>query len=73
MTTYDQWIDPTPCDEGVPDDDNLLDMAIAARRTTPNEIHDALLALIGLIQSLGGDAVKDLRYLDAREIAKAYL
>lgn len=71
--TYDQWIDPTPCDEGVPDDDALLDMAIAARRTTSDEIHDALLALIGLVQSIGGDAVKDLRYLDAREIAKAYL
>lgn len=73
MTTYDQWIDPTPCDDGVPDDDDLLDMAIASARTTPNEIHDALLALIGLVQGIGGDAVKDKRYLEARMIAKAYL
>lgn len=71
--TYNQWIDPTPCDEGVPDDDALLDMAIAAARTTPNESHDALLALIGLVQKIGGDAVKDQRYFEAREVAKAYL
>ena len=50
-----------------------MNMAIAAARTTPNEIHDALLALIGLVQSLGGDAIKDIRYLEARTVAKAYL
>lgn len=73
MTTYDQWIDPTPCDEGVPVDDDLLDMAIAAKRTTPDEVHDALLALIGLVQALGGEHVKDARYLEARAVAKSYL
>ena len=48
-------------------------MAIASAKTTPNEIHDALLALIGLVQAMGGDAVKDARYLEARNVAKAYL
>lgn len=71
--TYDQWIDPTPCDEGMPDDDALLDMAIASARTTPDEVHDALLALIGLVQKIGGEAVKDSLYFQAREVAKAYL
>jgi hypothetical protein len=86
--TYDQWKDPTyydppSTDEGMPDDDQLLDMAIAAARSTPNEIHDALLGLIGLVQSVAQrpDTPEDARkallrgaaYSEARTVAKAYL
>jgi hypothetical protein len=54
-------------------DEAMLDAAILEARTTPDEVRDALLALIGLVQGIGGDAVKDARYLEARTVAKAYL
>lgn len=59
--------------ENVEQGERDLDNAIAEARKTPDEMHDALVALIGLVQSLGGDVVKDVRYLDARTVAKAYL
>lgn len=85
--TYDQWKDPTYCDppsadEGVPSDDQLLDMAIAANRSTPDEVNDALRQLIGLVQRVANDkdtpqAVKSAllsrEYFEAREVAKSYL
>lgn len=62
-------------------DDGLLDRAIAEARTTPDEVHDALIGLIGLVQLICTrddvpDDVKALmrthrRYVDAREVAKA--
>ena len=85
--TYDQWKDPTYCDppsadEGVPSDDQLLDMAIAANRSTPDEVNDALRQLIGLVQRVasGKDTPQTIKsallareYFDAREVAKSYL
>lgn len=86
--TYDQWKDPTDWsppshDDGVPTDDQLLDMAVAAARTTPDETHDAILSLIGLVQSICARAdcpdeiksamLRDRRYVDARQVAIAYL
>lgn len=86
--TYDQWKDPTYYDppsaeDGLPDDDQILDEAVAAARVTPNEIHDALLGMIGLVHlitsrtDLPDDIRKALltnhRYIDARTVAKTYL
>lgn len=85
--TYDQWKDPTYCDppsadEGVPTDDQLLDMAIAANRSTPDEVNDALRQLIGLVQKVATakdtpsavrSALLSREYFEAREVAKAYL
>jgi hypothetical protein len=69
--------------DGIPDDDELLDAAIAAAKCTPDEIHDALLQLIGLVDKIAWrqntppairDALTmDKRYLDARKVAKSYL
>lgn len=89
MTTYDQWKDrtdywsPSSADDGTPDDNQLLDMAIAAARTTPDEINDALRALIGLVMSTASrsDCPAEIKrallhsrqYLDARAVAIAYL
>ena len=89
--TYDQWKlsspedewTPPSNDEGVPDDDQLLDQAVAAARTTPDEQFDALLGMIGLVQLICAreDCPPDIksamlsnhRYVDARAVAKAYL
>lgn len=85
--TYDQWKDPTYCDppsadEGVPSDDQLLDTAIAANRSTPDEVNDSLRQLIGLVQRVANDkdtpqsvksALLSREYFDAREVAKSYL
>lgn len=89
MTTYDQWKDqtdywsPPSADEGVPDDNQLLDMAIAAARTTPDETNDALRALIGLVMTIANrpDCPAEIKkamlhsrqYVDARTVAIAYL
>jgi hypothetical protein len=72
MSTY--WDD---------NEDALLDAAIVEARTTPNEIHDALLGMIGLVQQLcehyglSEENVKavlhDRRYVDARSVAITYL
>jgi len=60
--------------DGIPDDDALLDAAIAAAKATPDEVYDALLGLLGIIQESGSSAaLADRRYRDAREVAKAYL
>jgi len=59
--------------ENIEQGERDLDNAIAEARKTPDEMHDALVALIGLVQGIGGDAVKDTRYLEARTVAKAYL
>lgn len=68
------------CDDN--DDDRLLDMAIAANRTTPDEVNDALRKLIGLVKRAAAhddtpQSVKSLllsrEYFDAREVAKSYL
>lgn len=89
--TYDQWKDPTDAgeweppshDDGMPTDDQYLDAAVAEAKTSPDEVHDALLGMIGLVQLIcARDDVPDVvkqamatnhRYLDAREVAKAYL
>lgn len=86
--TYDQWKDPTyydppSQDDGLPTDDQLLDQAVAAARGTPDEVHDALLGMIGLVQLISArdDLPADIktamlsnhRYIDARMVAKAYL
>jgi hypothetical protein len=73
----------TPSDnDGMPDDDQLLDMAIAEDRTTPDEVSDALRRMIGLVQDICRRedcpaeiqrALKDQRFWDAREVAKNYL
>lgn len=86
--TYDQWKDPTDWDppshnDGMPTDEQLLDQAVAAARTTPDETHDALLGMIGLVQMIcaRADMPNDIRkallsshrYVDARAVAIAYL
>ena len=65
------------------DDDQLLEMAIAEARVTPDETHDAILQLLGLIQSVAGRddcpaevkaaLIRSQQYVDARAVAKAYL
>jgi len=65
-------IEPTDAD---------LDAAIARARTTPDEVYDALLGLIGLVQSITAvmpldarkEILEDACYINAREVAKAYL
>jgi len=79
MTTY--WTDNE--NEGVPDDDDLLDAAIANPRTTPDEEHDAILGLLGLIQMIAARPdcppeirkamLENHRYVEGRTVAKAYL
>jgi hypothetical protein len=79
MTTH--WDDNE--NDGIPDDDMLLDAAVAEARTTPNEIHDALLGMIGLVQQLcthcglseenAKKILLDRRYVDARAVALSYL
>lgn len=88
--SYDQWKlespydwEPPSQDDGMPSDDQLLDQAIAEARTTPDETHDTILALIGLVQSVCARAdcpdeiksalLRDRRYLDARTVGIAYL
>jgi hypothetical protein len=54
--------------------DKDLDAAAAAGRTSPDEVFDALLGLIGLIRQNGdANVIFDERYKAAREVAKAYL
>ena len=77
-----EW-DPPSDNDGMPDDDQLLDQAIVAARTTANEIHDALLGMIGLVQLICArdDLPDDIRralltnhrYVDARVVSIAYL
>lgn len=77
-----EW-DPPAADDGMPDDDDLLDQAVLTKRSTPNEIHDALLGMIGLVQLVAarGDCPPEIKaallsnhqYADAREVGKAYL
>lgn len=86
--SYDQWKDetdwhPPSQDDGMPSDDQLLDQAIAEARKTPDETHDTILALIGLVQSVCARPdcpediktalLRDRKYLDARTVAIAYL
>ncbi len=86
--TYDQWKDnsewhPPSQDDGMPTDDQLLDQAVAEARTTTDETHDAILSLIGLVQSVCARPdcpeeiktalLRDRRYLDARTVGIAYL
>lgn len=89
--SYDQWKlsspedewEPPSQDDGLPTDDDQLDAAIARAPTTPNEIHDALLGMLGLVQLIcARDDVSDEvkralrtnhRYVDARTVAIAYL
>lgn len=87
--TYDQWKDqtdywdPPSQTDGLPSDDQLLDQAVAEARTTPDETHDAILSMIGLVQSICARAdcpeaiktamLRDRRYLDARAVGIAYL
>lgn len=78
----EHWSPPS-ADDGVPSDSQLLDMAIAAARTTPDEVNDALRALIGLVMSTAvrEDCPAEIKtallhssqYLDARTVAIAYL
>lgn len=77
-----EW-DPPSVDDGMPDDDDLLDQAVRTARTSPNEIHDALLGMIGLVQIIASRSdcppeikavlLSNHRYVDAREVAKSYL
>ena len=79
---YDDW-EPPSHDDGMPTDDQLLDHAVADARTTADETHDAILSMIGLIQSVCArpdcpDEIKtallrDRRYIDARAVGIAYL
>ncbi len=86
MNTFGGYTDDDVTDwgqENVEQSERDLDAAIDADRTTPDEVHDALLGLIGLIRSLvaridcpddvARAALQDQRYLDARHVAKAYL
>lgn len=69
--------------ENVEQAERELSEAAATPRTTPDEVHDALLGLIGLVQLICArdDIPDDIRiamqtnhrYLDARAVAKAYL
>lgn len=69
--------------ENVEQSERDLDAAIDAARTTPDEVHDALIGMIGLVRSLVARldcpddvrlaALQDQRYIDARHVAKSYL
>lgn len=69
--------------ENVEQSERDLDAAVDAARTTPDEVHDALLGMIGLVRYLVARldcpdevrlvALQDQRYIDARHVAKSYL
>lgn len=69
--------------ENIEQSERDLDVAVAAARTTPDEVHDALMGMIGLVMSVVARPdttdnvarilLQDPRYRAARDVAKEYL